>query len=183
MAKKRLGKLVRTIKPEAEKPISCFVVVLALSLLSCVLVTAAGGTFFQPDQTIRTIAVIVAAGSVFLVLMGLLFSYALTPLVDRLVRAGVPRALGAAAVMIALVGGLAWGTWSLSDQANSLITSLPDAAQKLRDTLHKLGSEPRYEAARAGLMIAGIQDVPGAAYSGLLDYEREAAELGYPELI
>jgi len=77
-----------------------------------------------------------AAEIVIPVLMGLLFSYALTPLVDRLVRTGVPRALGAAVVMVALVGGLAWTTWSLSDQANNLIESLPNAAQKLRDTLH-----------------------------------------------
>ena len=83
-----------------------------------------------------------AAEIVIPVLMGLLFSYALTPLVDRLVRVGVPRALGAAVVMVALVGGLAWTTWSLSDQANSLITSLPDAAQKLRDTLHPKLRDP-----------------------------------------
>ena len=83
-----------------------------------------------------------AAEIVIPVLMGLLFSYALTPLVDRLVRAGVPRALGAAAVMVALVGGLAWATWSLSDQANNLIESLPDAAQKLRDTLHPRLRDP-----------------------------------------
>ena len=83
-----------------------------------------------------------AAQIVIPVLMALLFSYALTPLVDRLVRAGVPRALGAAVVMIALVGGLAWGTWSLSDQANSLIESLPSAAQKLRDTLHPKLRDP-----------------------------------------
>lgn len=83
-----------------------------------------------------------AAEIVIPVLMGLLFSYALTPVVDRLVRAGVPRALGAGFVMIALVGGLAWGTWSLSDQANNLIESLPDAAQKLRDTLHPKLRDP-----------------------------------------
>jgi predicted PurR-regulated permease PerM len=83
-----------------------------------------------------------AAEIVIPVLMGLLFSYALTPLVDRLVRLGIPRALGAAVVMVALVGGLAWTTWSLSDQANSLITSLPDAAQKLRDTLHPKLRDP-----------------------------------------
>ncbi|MBC7664234.1 MAG: AI-2E family transporter [Caulobacter sp.] len=83
-----------------------------------------------------------AAEIVIPVLMGLLFSYALTPLVDRLVRVGIPRALGAAVVMVALVGGLAWTTWSLSDQANSLITSLPDAAQKLRDTLHPKLRDP-----------------------------------------
>ena len=83
-----------------------------------------------------------AAEIVIPVLMGLLFSYALTPLVNRVVRVGIPRALGAAVVMIALVGGLAWTTWLLSDQANSLITSLPDAAQKLRDTLHPKLRDP-----------------------------------------
>ncbi len=83
-----------------------------------------------------------AAEVVIPILMGLLFSYALSPLVDRFVRIGIPRALGAAVVMIAIVGGLAWTTYSLSDQANSLIESLPDAAKKLRDTLHAKGAEP-----------------------------------------
>jgi hypothetical protein len=32
-------------------------------------------------------------------------------------------------------------------------------------------------------MIAGIEDVPDDAYRKLLDYEREAAELGYPRLL
>jgi len=83
-----------------------------------------------------------AAEIVIPVLMGLLFSYALTPLVDLLVRARVPRALGAGLVMIALVGGIGWGTWSLSDQANNLIESLPNAAAKLRDTLHPRQRDP-----------------------------------------
>ena len=83
-----------------------------------------------------------AAEIVIPVLMALLFSYALTPLVDRLVRVGIPRALGAAVVMVALVGGLAWGTWSLSDQANRLIESLPGAATKLKDTLHPKLRDP-----------------------------------------
>ena len=83
-----------------------------------------------------------AAEIVIPVLMGLLFSYALTPLVNSLVRVGIPRGLGAAVVMIALVGGIGWGTWSLSDQANNLIESLPDAAQKLRDTLHPKLRDP-----------------------------------------
>ncbi len=77
-----------------------------------------------------------AAEIVIPVLMGLLFSYALSPLVDRLSRTRLPRPLSAAVVMVAVVGGLAWTTWALSDQANSLLESLPDAAQKLRTTLH-----------------------------------------------
>jgi len=83
-----------------------------------------------------------AAPVVIPVLMGLLFSYALTPLVDRMVRLRIPRALAAAVVMAALVGGVAWGAWSLTDQANNLIESLPNAAQKLRDTLHPRLRDP-----------------------------------------
>ena len=83
-----------------------------------------------------------AAPIVIPVLMGLLFSYALTPLVDRIVRLGVPRALGSAVVIVALVGGVAWGAWSLTDQANNLIESLPSAAQKVRDTLHPRLRDP-----------------------------------------
>ena len=55
--------------------------------------------------------------------------------------------------------------------------------ETLRDALRSIGSEPRYAAVRKGLMIARIEDVPDAAYRGLLDYEREAAELGYPRLV
>jgi ABC-type phosphate/phosphonate transport system substrate-binding protein len=52
-----------------------------------------------------------------------------------------------------------------------------------RAALRRVASEPRYAAARAGLMITGIEDVPDTAYRGLLDYETEAAALGYPQLV
>jgi predicted PurR-regulated permease PerM len=71
-------------------------------------------------------------------LMGVLFCYALTPLVDRLVRIGLPRGLAAAVVVFGIVGGLLAGGVALSEQANSLIASLPEAAHKLRTTLHDL---------------------------------------------
>jgi hypothetical protein len=32
-------------------------------------------------------------------------------------------------------------------------------------------------------MISGIEDMPDAAYRGLLDYEAESARLGYPQLV
>jgi ABC-type phosphate/phosphonate transport system substrate-binding protein len=63
------------------------------------------------------------------------------------------------------------------------VATPPEIVEILRGALHRLGSELRYEAVRAGLMITGIEDVPDAAYLGLLDYEREAAEHGYPALV
>ena len=52
----------------------------------------------------------------------------------------------------------------------------------LQAALRKLAHDPRYATARCGLLVTDIIDVPAAAYRGLLDYEREAAELGYPAL-
>jgi ABC-type phosphate/phosphonate transport system substrate-binding protein len=73
-----------------------------------------------------------------------------------------------------------------SSPAIPFVTSVAtpaDTVEVLRAALRILLTEPRYAAVRQGLMIAGIEDVPDNAYRGLLDYEREAAELGYPQLV
>ena len=62
------------------------------------------------------------------------------------------------------------------------VATPPATVAILRDALTRLGREPHTAAARAGLTITDIVDVPAAAYHRLLEYEREAAELGYPEL-
>ena len=82
------------------------------------------------------------ASAVFIpLLLGLLFSYALTPLVDRLQRWHLPRALAAALALLAVLGGLGSMAWSLSDDASALVASLPEAADKVRDTLrHQRGA-------------------------------------------
>jgi ABC-type phosphate/phosphonate transport system substrate-binding protein len=63
------------------------------------------------------------------------------------------------------------------------VATPPDVVDILRVALRTLGSDQRYAATRAGLKIRAIEEVPDAAYAGLLDYEREAAELGYPQLV
>ena len=63
------------------------------------------------------------------------------------------------------------------------VATPPAVVDLLRDALRRVAAEPRYAAARAGLLISAIEDVPDAAYAGLLDYEAEAARLGYPRLI
>ena len=68
-------------------------------------------------------------------LIGILASYALSPLVDWLTTQRVPRLAAAALVLATLVGGLGWVTYSLRDQAATMIEKLPDAARKLRQTL------------------------------------------------
>jgi ABC-type phosphate/phosphonate transport system substrate-binding protein len=62
------------------------------------------------------------------------------------------------------------------------VATPPGTVAILRDALTRLGREPRTATARAGLTITDIVDLPAAEYSRLLEYEREAAELGYPVL-
>jgi predicted PurR-regulated permease PerM len=71
-------------------------------------------------------------------LMGMLFSYALTPLVSRLARLGLPRACAAAVVVLAIAGTVGGAAVALGDQVDNVIESLPDAAHKLRDTVHTM---------------------------------------------
>jgi ABC-type phosphate/phosphonate transport system substrate-binding protein len=59
----------------------------------------------------------------------------------------------------------------------------PEAVAQLRVALGRLAHEPRFALVRAGLLIKDIVAVPDERYRGLLDYETEAAALGYPELI
>lgn len=83
------------------------------------------------------------AGAVIIpVLLAVMSSYALTPLVDRLQRAYVPRAAAAAAVLLAITGGIGSMVHSLGEDATAMIESLPEAAKKLRGSLHASRGEP-----------------------------------------
>lgn len=76
------------------------------------------------------------AAAVFIPLMlGLLFSYALSPLVGRLQALHIPRAIGAALLLLMLFSGVGATVELLQDDATALMESLPDTAQKLRQVL------------------------------------------------
>jgi len=68
-------------------------------------------------------------------LIGILASYALRPAVDWLGKCRVPRAAAAALVLAAVVAGLSWIGFSLSDDAAAMAEKLPEAARKLRQGL------------------------------------------------
>jgi predicted PurR-regulated permease PerM len=69
--------------------------------------------------------------------LGLIVSYALAPVVDRLERHAIPRALSAAVLLLAIVGGVAAAAISLRDEAVSLIETLPEAVQKIQTAVKK----------------------------------------------
>ena len=68
-------------------------------------------------------------------LVAIMFTYALTPVVDALCRWRLPRSVGAAVLLMGLVSALGAGAYHLQDDADNLIQSLPDAARTLRKAL------------------------------------------------
>ncbi|MGE0497757.1 MAG: AI-2E family transporter [Ramlibacter sp.] len=70
-------------------------------------------------------------------LLGLMFSYALSPLVNGLERLRVPRVLGAALLLLAILGALGGTAYALTDQANAVVEALPNAARKLGDVMRR----------------------------------------------
>ena len=68
-------------------------------------------------------------------MLGLVFSYALSPIVNWMEARRVPRALGAGMLLLALMGALGTTAYALSDGAAQLVESLPAAAQKFRQTI------------------------------------------------
>lgn len=71
------------------------------------------------------------------VVLGILLSYALRPLVARLERLRIPRAIGAVLVMSAIVVGLGASVWALADDLSEAVAELPAAARKLRGIVHR----------------------------------------------
>lgn len=103
----------------------------------------------MPPPSVRSVALVVllvlavlamlrwASGFFIPLMLGLVFSYALSPLVDWLHRYRVPRTISAAVLILGILGGMGAAVYSLADDANDLIQSLPDAARKVRDTVGK----------------------------------------------
>jgi predicted PurR-regulated permease PerM len=96
----------------------------------------------QPHPAIIFLAIVALVAALYLargffvpLLIGILASYALHPLVDGLEKLRLPRSLGAALVLAAVVGSLAWIGVSMGSDAEALIEKLPEAARKLRKEL------------------------------------------------
>ncbi len=69
------------------------------------------------------------------VMLSVLFSYALSPLVNWMEHRRVPRWLGAALLLLAIFGAIGSTAYSLREEAARLVEALPAAAQKLRQAV------------------------------------------------
>ncbi len=78
-----------------------------------------------------------ASGFFIPLMLGLVFSYALSPVVDAFQRWKVPRALSAAVLILGILGAVGGSIYALADDASVMIETLPAAARKLGDGMRK----------------------------------------------
>lgn len=128
------------------------------------------------------------ASAVFVPLMlGLTFSYALSPAVRRLQRLHLPRAAGAALLLATLVGGVSWGAYSLGGDATRFIESLPEAAQKIRQVARtqRSGAMDKVQQAATRLEQAAQEggSGPPAAARGVTRVQIERAQFNLKDYV
>ena len=71
------------------------------------------------------------------IVIGILLAYALEPFVNLLSRVKLPRAIGAAVVLLVFVAILGLGVYSLSGQALQIVRQVPEAAMRLRERVSR----------------------------------------------
>jgi predicted PurR-regulated permease PerM len=115
----------------------------AIPVVDSVAVVQRASRYSRISVAVGVLAVIALVAALYLaraffvpLLIGILASYTLHPVVDWLKACHVPRGVAAALVLAVLAGGLSWVAFSLSDDVTAMIEKLPDAARKLRKTLH-----------------------------------------------
>jgi predicted PurR-regulated permease PerM len=101
-------------------------------------------------------------------LLGILIAYTLNPPVGWLERIGVPRGAAALIVMLGVMAMLAFGTYSLRGQMQTIIEQLPEAASKFSAGLARLrtsqlGAMQKMQSAATEVEKATAQAAGGAA--------------------
>jgi len=69
------------------------------------------------------------------IVLGVLVSYALDPIVSAMERRRIPRSVGAALLLMVLVGAGGWLLYGLRLEASAIVEELPQAARRLRHAL------------------------------------------------
>jgi predicted PurR-regulated permease PerM len=83
------------------------------------------------------------AQSVFIpIVLGVLIAYSLEPFVKGFRRLHIPRAIGAAVAITIFVSTIGVGAYTLTDQAMAIVSSVPQAAQRVRERLRARRHQP-----------------------------------------
>jgi predicted PurR-regulated permease PerM len=112
------------------------------------------------------------------VMLALLFSYALEPLIAWLRDRGVPRQVGAGAVLAILVGAALWGVLSLRDDARRALEALPKVAERARTLVWDGTANPARQLQHAAEVLEGSSDAETPRSPGRDGASDQSAALG-----
>jgi predicted PurR-regulated permease PerM len=116
---------------------------------------------------VAVLAVLRGASGFFIpVMIGLMFSYALSPVVDWFEKIRVHRAISAAVLILGILGGAGASIYSFSDDASQLVDTLPEGARKLRDVIRARGGKaetPLGTVQKAATQLEQAAEEAGAA--------------------
>jgi predicted PurR-regulated permease PerM len=76
-------------------------------------------------------------------LVGILIAYMLNPLVNALERIRMPRAVATPLVIASAISALAFGIYSVREEAQTIVNQLPTASAKLSESVAKLRQHQR----------------------------------------
>jgi predicted PurR-regulated permease PerM len=71
-------------------------------------------------------------------MLGIVISYALTPLVGWLETARIPRSIGTVIVIGSVIGAMCLGAYSLRGQVQTIIDQVPEAATQFADAISRM---------------------------------------------
>jgi predicted PurR-regulated permease PerM len=106
------------------------------------------------------------------IVLAVLISYVLEPVVAWLARHRIPRVAGTSAVMLALLGSIAWSGYALRDDVMKTVESLPQTAKRAREmVMSQSGSGAGAHIQRAAKELRG----ESAATTGSTDQAQQPA--------
>ena len=111
-----------------------------------------------------------AQGVLIPVVLATLTFYALDPIVDRLQAVRVPRALGAAFVLLFLLTGTGYSLWTLRDDALAVVEELPKAAAMVRQSLRQ---QQRGEPGAIGKLQEAAKEIDKTAVAATGPMDRD----------
>jgi len=110
---------------------------------------------------LATVYTLYVARSFFLpIVLALLLSFLFAPLVRALKRVHIPEAVGAALVLVTVIGGAVYGVYQLSTPASSWIASTPDTLRKIDDKVRAL-RRPVQKMSQAAEQVQQMATVAG----------------------
>ena len=96
-------------------------------------------------------------------LLGIIISLVLSPLVDGLQRIRLPRALGAALVLMMLVGTVGTFGYHVSEPASALADDLPRVARRVREAIVRTAADQQSAVANLQEAADELTAAPAAA--------------------